>query len=400
MKTAIIDWPLTPLTGWGGYGIQLAQALMEQGRYKPLLPARCDCTVHCDLHWQGALQHLEACSKGLRERLEQTEAVGMLPLPTKASLVFSPMGNHVPPVRFVGDVPVGVTFFECSSFGAVDLQRMREFPLVITGSRWNQAVLQRLGVVNARLVHQGIDPALFNPVPVPQLLQRSLVIFSGGKLEGRKGQDVVIAAFREFVRSHPDSLLIAAWGNVGDVGLSTIGLTPHVEGIPERGRPEAISQWLESNGVPSANVWVLPCVVNRQLPHLIKQADVAVFASRCEGGTNLMAMETLACGVPTLVSANTGHLDLIELGLDHCVPIGAAGLGQVSHALIQPYGGDPDGIWGETDPAELLECWQRLAVEKASWRQRGAAAATGIMGMSWRRSMAQLLGLIDPLLQP
>jgi glycosyltransferase involved in cell wall biosynthesis len=141
-------------------------------------------------------------------------------------------------------------------------------------------------------------------------------------------------------------------------------------------------------------------VVNRQLPHLIKQADVAVFASRCEGGTNLMAMETLACGVPTLVSANTGHLDLIELGLDHCVPIGAAGLGQVSHALIQPYGGDPDGIWGETDPAELLECWQRLAVEKASWRQRGAAAATGIMGMSWRRSMAQLLGLIDPLLQP
>ena len=47
----------------------------------------------------------------------------------------------------------------------------------------------------------------------------------------------------------------------------------------------------------STNVFLLPCVVNRQLPHLIKQADVAVFASRCEGGTNLMAMETLACGV-------------------------------------------------------------------------------------------------------
>ena len=44
---------------------------------------------------------------------------------------------------------------------------------------------------------------------------------------------------------------------------------------------------------------VFPCLVNRQLPHLIT-ADVAVFASRCEGGTNLMAMETLACGVPTL----------------------------------------------------------------------------------------------------
>ena len=42
----------------------------------------------------------------------------------------------------------------------------------------------------------------------------------------------------------------------------------------------------------------LPCLVNRQLPHLIKQADVAVFASRCEGGNNLMAMETLPVVFP------------------------------------------------------------------------------------------------------
>ena len=32
---ALIDWPLTPYTGWGSYGIQLAQALLEQGHYVP-----------------------------------------------------------------------------------------------------------------------------------------------------------------------------------------------------------------------------------------------------------------------------------------------------------------------------------------------------------------------------
>ena len=32
-RQALIDWPLTPYTGWGGYGIQLAQALLEQRRY-------------------------------------------------------------------------------------------------------------------------------------------------------------------------------------------------------------------------------------------------------------------------------------------------------------------------------------------------------------------------------
>ena len=149
-------------------------------------------------------------------------------------------------------------------------------------------------------MHQGVDTALFNPEPVPLLLRRSLVIFSGGKLENRKGQDIVIAAFRQLLRHYPDALLIAAWGNMGHVGLNTIAVSPHVQGAPERGRADAIGPWLEANGVPAANVFLLPCLVNRQLPHLIKQADVAVFASRCEGGTNLMAMETLACGVPTL----------------------------------------------------------------------------------------------------
>ena len=128
--------------------------------------------------------------------------------------------------------------------------------------------------------------------------------------------------------------MIAAWGNVGHVGLNTIAASPHVQGAPERGRTDAISPWLEVNGIPRSNVCLLPCVVNRQLPHLIKQADVAVFASRCEGGTNLMAMETLACGVPTLISANTGHLDLLAMGFGHALPMGQAGLGQVDPMFI------------------------------------------------------------------
>ena len=36
-RQALIDWPLTPYTGWGGYGIQLAQALLEQRLYWPRL---------------------------------------------------------------------------------------------------------------------------------------------------------------------------------------------------------------------------------------------------------------------------------------------------------------------------------------------------------------------------
>ena len=281
---ALIDWPLTPYTGWGNYGIQLAQALLEQGRYIPQLLARNDRSQHCDLHWLDALQYLEDQSRPLMQQLAASEGAGRLPVATQAPLGFSPLGNHVPAPRFCAKRHVGVTFFESRRFSARSLDILKSFDLVVSGSRWNQALLQRQGVHRARLVHQGVDTALFNPEPVPRLLKRSLVIFSGGKLENRKGQDIVIAAFRRLLSRYPDAMLIAAWGNVGHVGLNTIAASPHVQGAPELGRADAIAPWLAANGVPASNVFLLPCVVNRQLPHLIKQADVAVFASRCEGG--------------------------------------------------------------------------------------------------------------------
>ena len=61
-----------------------------------------------------------------------------------------------------------------------------------------ESALLRTGIDRARLVHQGVDTVCAEPVP--RLLKRSLVIFSGGKLENRKGQDIVIAAFRRLLR--------------------------------------------------------------------------------------------------------------------------------------------------------------------------------------------------------
>ena len=53
-------------------------------------------------------------------------------------------------------------------------------------------------------------------------------------------------------------------------------------------------------------------VPNAGMPRILRECDVAVFPNRAEGGTNLVAMKCMACGVPTILSANTGHLDLIR----------------------------------------------------------------------------------------
>jgi hypothetical protein len=58
-----------------------------------------------------------------------------------------------------------------------------------------------------------------------------------------------------------------------------------------------------------------------QIAALLQRANVALFCNRAEGGTNLVAMETLAAGVPVVISSNTGHLDIAS---GTCLPLGVA----------------------------------------------------------------------------
>ena len=100
-----------------------------------------------------------------------------------------------------------------------------------------------------------------------------------------------------------------------------LSMSPYLSSAPSKGDAESIASWLECQGIPRRNV-VVPGILNSaQLSSLLKQADLAVFPNRCEGGTNLVAMEAIACGIPTVLSANSGHLDLMRLGCPGVVPI-------------------------------------------------------------------------------
>jgi len=387
----LIDWPLTPYTGWGSYGIQLAQALIADHLAKPVISYQADRSPQCDPHWLMRLDELEKFSAALIEhfRLHPNEEVH-----TNCQLALSPLGNQIPPLRCLAEHQIGVTFFERSQLDTAYVEDLNPYSLIITGSKWNQNVLQKAGFSSSALVHQGVDITRFHAIPVPRLLNRPFVIFAGGKLEARKGQDIIIAAFKAFLKHCPEAILIASWGNLGNIGIDTISLSKHVEGAPTNGNEASIFDWLQLNNIPASNVLVPPIMANPQLPNLIKQADAAVFTSRCEGGTNLMAMETLACGIPTLLSANTGHLDLLEMGMAHAIPIGSSGVGNVPESITLGYGGDKGGLWGESDPEELVEWWLRLWRDQETWRNHGQHGAQAMTSMSWQASMQALINLL------
>ena len=121
-RQALIDWPLTPYTGWGGYGIQLAQALLEQGQYEPRLLACNDRSPFCDLHWLDALQHLEQQSAHWRKSWLRRKGLARCQFQQRRPWVFSPLGIMFRRPRFTASKHVGVTFFECSRFSQKDLE--------------------------------------------------------------------------------------------------------------------------------------------------------------------------------------------------------------------------------------------------------------------------------------
>lgn len=386
-QRVLIGWPLTPFTGWGSYGIQLAQSLISKKVAQPIVPHPIQVTSMCDVHWKIWAEQIEMESEPLIRLVDKRRNELIT---TNCQLVFEGIGNSLERKEFEAKYKVGVTFFERSTMPKEMIDSMKSYDLIICGSKWNHKILTENGLENTVLVHQGVDLSRFNPIQQPRLLHRSLVIFAGGKLEIRKGQDVVIEAFKRFIKLYPDALMIACWANVGDIGINTMDKSSYIKNNPKSGKAIDIHSWIVEQGIPEGNILVPTATNNNHLPGLIKQADTAIFASRCEGGTNLMAMEALACGIPTLVSENSGHVDLIEENMEHIIALKKHKCSECIKDVTRNYGGDDEDVWGETDPEEIVMSWVDQVERKDIWREKGIIGAKKMYKWSWDESMRKL----------
>src|SRR5262249_55865660 len=176
-------------------------------------------------------------------------------------------------------------------------------------------VLAQLSIDHVQTLLQGVDTTHFHPGPRAGLFGDRFVVFSGGKLERRKGQDLVVQAFCAFAQRRPDALLVTAWSSPWPQFARSLDQNPSLSPIPFRpdGQVDVIA-WAQANGIPERQMLDLGRVPNADMPRILREIDVALFPNRAEGATNFVAMECMACGVPTILSANTGHLDLIRDG--------------------------------------------------------------------------------------
>jgi tetratricopeptide (TPR) repeat protein/glycosyltransferase involved in cell wall biosynthesis len=377
-----IDWPIGLDTGWGVYGLNLALQLVQRGDPRPVLFAPPPATL-------PALARFR-----LRQALDDadrfTEDFVLTPSMHVPGTMLRALGNGIVGMRggerLRADHDVGVIFFEDTALDADAIERARRLDLLIAGSTWNGDVLRSRGLTNVRVALQGIDPTVFHPAPRSGALDGRFVIFSGGKLEYRKGQDIAAAAFRVFRQRHPDALLMTAWHNAWPATIGDFSAAGHLAGAPRIiDGVLRVSEWLQGQGIPADAILDLGSLPNAVMGQVVREADVALFTNRAEGGTNLVAMECMAAGVPTIVSANTGHLDLVSTGgcfpLDHQTAVSAP--------ATSAYRGTEG--WGESDVNEIVALLEQLYTDRDCVRRRGALGAEAMQGMTWARQVEKLI---------
>lgn len=388
LEALALNWAPTGAHGWGVFAANVLKELLRLGRPRPLVLA----PIALGLISEEERETFRPFARQQSEFSRRTAALPGVILMRKTGVLHS-LGNQLDPgptdTRYRGEPNAGFAFFERLDFPGDIVAQRTWLDVLIAGSTWNAEQLRGLGFPRVACVLQGVDTEAFRPGATSGRFGDRFVIFSGGKLELRKGQDLVVAAFRRFQRRHPDSLLVTVWMNPWPAIMADLAASPHVEGWPASDQPpaQAIHAWVRAQGVPDGAHLDLGWVPNAQMPALLRECDAAAFPSRCEGGTNLVAMEAMATGLPCVLSANSGHLDV--LAEDRVYPL--------RRQIPMSYGPDGSAHWRESDVDEIVDALETIYTDREQARMRGQAAHRFMQGLSWRRQVPRLLEALDSL---
>lgn len=392
--SVIFNWGISSYIGWGVYGLNLALQWARDPEIRLLCsvevnPAR----VNIDPARRPLVDDVLGASKGLLEQLRKaagrvvaTDATMLTALGNGFATVASAHGTMIR-----GSANIGVGFLEDTRIEGPAREQAKRYDLLVAGSAWGRDMLAARVETPVVTVAQGVDPVLFHPAPRSGRFAGRFTVFSGGKLEFRKGQDLVLLAFRAFAERHPEALLVAAWHAPWSTAARDPFAGDRVAALPlgSDGRPD-IAGWVAANGIPARNFLDLGAQPNDRMAQHYRAADLALFPNRCEAGTNLVAMEAMACGVPAILAANTGQLDLIEG--ENCYP-----LRRQSPVASRPEIGTEG--WGESDVEEILDCLERAHADRDDAARRGRRGAERMAGFGWAEQTAALKSAIRPYLK-
>jgi len=385
VRPVLINWNVNNMCGWGLVGLNLFLNWASGPDIGPLLGGPLS---EKEIAGTDPLRLLAAkdailVSNRFQAQLSHTPPSTQLNFP-----VIEGLGNGLAGPESVRVTPtIARCIFEDTRLDDAD-RILAKYDLLVCASRWNAELLRSHVTKRVEIVFEGIDPSLFHPGPRSGLLDPNrFYIFSGGKVEYRKGHDLTPLAFREFSRRHDDAVLVTLWHSpwphlsAGFQGKLSAPLELTREGIID------VKRWVAANAIDPSKVIEIGLVPNPMMPAILREMDCVLAPSRAEACTNLVAAEAMACGVPVICADNTGVKDLIAP--DNSWPLR-------SQSAIRDYAASGTDGWGESDVDEIVNALERFYADSALRKEIGLNGARWLIDehRTWADHARELKSLI------
>ena len=119
----------------------------------------------------------------------------------------------------------------------------------------------------------------------------------------------MLKAFKILQDKYPDLWLVNCWYNIWPESMRLMSHSSHIRFEVHPGSwQEKMQHTYALNGLDTSRIVtcdLMPAELQREL---YRNTDVGVFPNRCEGGTNLVLMEYMACGKPVIAFGGGGAL--------------------------------------------------------------------------------------------
>ena len=255
MQNIFFNWEVSDISGWGIYGLNLLYWTLRKPNYRAV-----------SLNWLP--KFLYPVDPLAYKILKEVESTWKEIAVKDGDILLSSSVNRARRPTSEKCRQWNVIFFETKPLQPPQIDNLKTFDGVIVGSSWNKDALYEMGV-DSRLVLQGVDTDLLRPL-TKRLFKDRFVVFSGGKLEFRKGQGLALKAFSVFGKKYRDALFITAWRTPYDLAAGGINPTKICTPLqPEQDMKKAINDWVRANGVDENQFLNLDSVANRLMPEVL-----------------------------------------------------------------------------------------------------------------------------------
>lgn len=269
---------------------------------------------------------------------------------------------------------IGYYIFEYTVIPREWVSQINKLDLICTASDWGKSVLLNNGVtVPVEVIRGGVNNSIYNSSIRNVWNNASPFIFGNvGKFENRKNTELLVKTF------------INTFGKNNNVRLVLSIDNPHMHVNPQ--------EYLESKYGKISNIEYI-----HHLPDIksfYKRIHCAVFPTNAEG-IGLPITETMSCGIPTIVSNNTGISEYANH--DNAILLNDLSSIPVYDPVFFPKSGE-FGEWASPTEKELSDKMKYVIENYNLSLSVGNTAESYMKNIyNWQSPAKKLLEIIDAL---